>query len=301
MASRDVAAVQPARHSIDTTERVGFRNVLVATDLSSAAEKGIYYAEEIAKRYGARLYVVHVQGPPVYSYAPASSWPELAEEDKAFREESRIKLEERLQPVPHELIFQEGEVCETLADLTREKHADLLVVGTHGRSGIEKVLMGSVAERLFRESRCPVLTVGPKVGEKSRNPAELSRILYATDFSAESLAGAPYAISLAREHRANLVLLNCFEGGEDGIQAMLQGLRQLVPFGTELRCQPFCIVERGPHGQKILDVAESHAADLIVLGVDGASKGMAHNAYFRGSSLYKIVTQATCPVLTVRA
>lgn len=161
--------------------------------------------------------------------------------------------------------------------------------------------MGSVAEKVFRETRFPVLTVGPKVADPARGTGELSRILYATDFSAESLHAAPYAISLARQHRAHLILLNCFEGGEDGIQAMLQGLRQLVPFGADLRCEPICIVERGPHGQKILNVAESHGADLLVLGVDGASRGATYNNRLRGSSLYKIVTQAICPVLTVRA
>ena len=178
----------------------------------------------------------------------------------------------------HEVIFQGGEVYATLNELARDKQADLIVLGTHGRSGLEKILMGSVAERIFRETRFPVMTVGPKAEEKCRTTSELCRILYATDFSAESLHAAPFAISLARENRAHLILLNCFEGGEDGIQAMLQGLRQLVPFGAELRCEPICIVERGPHGQKILDVAQSHGADLIVLGVDGASKGLSHKS-----------------------
>ena len=299
MASKYVVAAQLASHTLDTTERVGFKRIVVATDFSTAAEKGVHYAVEIAKRYRAALYVSHVQGAPVYTYAPAAAWPELAEEDKAFREEGRAKLEEVLKDIPHELIFQEGEISETLKDIVREKQADLVVLGTHGRSGLDKALMGSVAEKIFRELRVPVLTLGPKVVAKALSSAELSRILYATDFTAESLHAAPYAISLSREHRANLILLNCFEGGEDGIQAMLEGLRQLVPFGAELRCEPICIVERGPHGKKILDVAESHGTDLIVLGVDGISKGMGMG--FRGSSLYKIVTQASCPVLTVRA
>jgi nucleotide-binding universal stress UspA family protein len=301
MGSKYVVAAQAASRSLDTTERVGFKSILVATDFSNAAEKGLCYAIEIARRNSATLHVVHILSPAVYPYAPTSAWPDLAEQDRVSREESKAKLEEQLQAVRHELIFQGGDVYATLNELARDKQADLIVLGTHGRSGLEKVVLGSVAEKIFRETRFPVMTVGPKVGEKFRTTADLSRILYATDFSAESLHAAPFAISLAREHRANLILLNCFEGGEDGIQAMLQGLRQLVPFGTELRCEPICIVERGPHGQKILDVAEGHGADLIVLGVDGASKGLAHNTRFHGSALYKIVTQATCPVLTVRA
>lgn len=288
MGSKYALAAQPASHAFDTTERVGFKSILVATDFSTVADKALRYAVEIAQRYSAFLHVVHIVGPAVYPYAPVSAW-------------AKTRLEDQLKAVRHEILFQAGEVCAALNDLARDREADLVVLGTHGRSGLEKVLMGSVAEKLFRETRFPVLTVGPNVAEPTRGTGELSRILYATDFSVESLHAAPYAISLAREHRANLILLTCFEGGEEGIQAMLQGLRQLVPFGSDLRCEPICIVERGPHGQKILNVAESHAADLLVLGISGVSNGADYKNYFRRSSLYKIVTLATCPVLTVRA
>jgi nucleotide-binding universal stress UspA family protein len=297
MASEYVMADQSRSRSLDTTIRPAFKNILFATDLSSAAEKGLWYAVEIARRYGAILHVIHVVGPPVYPYAPAAAWPKLAEEDKTFELEAKAKLEEQLQPVPHELIFQEGEVSPTLSDLIRAKQADLLVLGTHGRSGIEKALMGSVAEKIFHQAACPVLTVGPKVTARSRYAAELNRILYATDFSPESLAAAPYALSLAQEHRAQLILLNCLEDGAEAVHAMLQTLGRLVPFGADLRCEPICIVERGPHGENILDVSEGHGADLIVLGIAcGPVK-----AHFHRSALYKIATQATCPVLTVRA
>jgi nucleotide-binding universal stress UspA family protein len=191
-------------------------------------------------------------------------------------------------------------VWETISGIISEKHIDMLVLGTRGRTGIEKALMGSIAEEIFRQSVCPVLTVGPRVTVKSRNAAQLSRILYATDFSAESLAAAPYAISLAREHRAQLVLLNCMENAGD-IQSMLHTLRELVPFGTDLRCEPTCVVERGPHGEKIMDAAQSHGADAIVLGVSAADRDLSKKMHFQSSALYKIVTQAICPVLTVRA
>jgi len=298
MASRSITARD---RTFERTHRATFKNVLFATDLSSAAEKGLPYAIEIARRYSARLHVVHVASPVAYPYAPAVAWPKLAEGEQAFRSEAKAKLEQQLQSVPHELIFQQGDVWPTLRDLIRLKEADLLVLSTHGRSGMEKALMGSVAERVFHQAACPVLTVGPKVTVKSRHAAELNRILYATDFSPESLAAAPYAISLAEEHRTQLILLNCFEEKDAEVRAMLQTLHQLVPFGADLRCEPICIVERGAHGQKILDVAEGHGADLIVLGIDSAYEHSFRKARFQQrSDLYKIVTQASCPVLTVR-
>jgi nucleotide-binding universal stress UspA family protein len=286
---------------LDTTARVEFKNVMVATDFSSAAEKALRYAIEIAGRYTAMLHVAHVSGLPVYAYAPAAAWPKLAEEDRAYRENAKAHLEAQLQSVPHQTIFRDGDVWQVLSNLIREKEADLLVIGTHGRSGIEKALLGSVAEKLFREASCPVLTVGPQAIVKSRHAAELSRILYATNFSTESLAAAPYAISLAREHRAHLILLTCREEGPETVRGTLQTLGQLVPFGADLRCEPICVVERGPHGEKILEVAESHGADLIALGVERSPNELDPKPHFHRSELYKIVTQATCPVLTVRA
>ena len=79
-----------------------------------------------------------------------------------------------------------------------------------------------------------------------------------------------------------------------------QTLRDLVPFGAELRCQPTCVAERGAHGHKILEVSEGHGADIVVLGVTSGGPHLHKKSYFYRSALYKIVTQAKCPVLTVR-
>jgi len=285
MAVESVMARQVENRVLDTTNRVAFKNIMYATDFSSVSERSVTYAIEIARRYRAMLHVAHV-----------TSGKKLT----AFCSEAKAKLEEQLQSVPHEWIFQEGEVWPTLSDLIRVKQADLLVLGTHGRSGIEKVMMGSVAETIFREADCPVLTVGPKIKAQSPHAAELTLILYATNFSPESLVAAPYAISLAQEQRAQLILLNCLDDRAGDARAMLQTLGQLVPFGTDLRCEPICVVERGPHGRKILDVSEGHGADLLVLGIEGRSK-LVQELNFHHSELYKIVAQATCPVLTVRA
>lgn len=152
-----------------------------------------------------------------------------------------------------------------------EKRIDLLVFSTHAGSGLQKLLFGSVADDIFRSSPCPVLAVGPGVRIKPRANAELNRILYATDFKAESLAVAPYAISLAQEHRAQLVLLHSIEKKGD-VPAMLHSLHQLVKLGAELRTEPVCIVVHGSPAGKILEVAEAHGADLIMLGIQSNNK-----------------------------
>jgi nucleotide-binding universal stress UspA family protein len=168
----------------------------------------------------------------------------MAEAEDVFREESKRDLEEQLQSVSHEMIFRPGKTRQTLSQLIEEKRIDLLVFSTHAGSGMQKLLFGSVADDIFRSSPCPVLAVGPGVRIKPRANAELNRILYATDFKAESLAVAPYAISLAQEHRAQLVLLHSIEKKGD-VPAMLHSLHQLIPLGAELRTEPVCIVVHG--------------------------------------------------------
>ncbi len=296
------AAVQAKRddQSVQRSTRFAFRRILFATDLSTAAEKALPYALEITRRYGATLYVVHAITPAGYPYAPVSAWPQLQEQEEQFRSQAAQRLEHRLEGIPHQTEFREGRVLSVLRDVIKNQQIDLLIVGTHGRTGVDKAVLGSVAETIFREAPCPVLTVGSRANTDSHSAAELTRILYATDFSPESLAAAPYAISLSREHRAQLILLNCLEQGGDA-RSMIRTLRELVPFGADLRCEPICIAEQGPHGQKIPEVCEAHGAELLVLGACLEKNALGGTFHFRRSALYGIITKATCPVLTIRA
>lgn len=284
--------------TLDSTVRVRFANILFTTDLSAAAERALPYALEIARRYQSTVYAVHVVEPDFYPMVPPATWPKLAEQNAKNREEGRRRLEEKLLGFSHEIIFQDGEIGAALADIVTKKKIDLLVLSTHGRSGLEKALLGSVAEKIFRHALRPVLTVGPGAPETPKQSATLNRIVYATDFSAESLAGAPYAISLAREHRAQLILFHCLVDGGD-VNVLLHSLHEIVPFGSDLRSEPDCIVERGQPANKILEVAEGHGADLIVLGVQGADGQLGRIIHFARSGTYRIVTGAKCPVLTV--
>lgn len=282
---------------LDTTSRLRLLNLLYATDLSPTAERALPYALGIARRYGATLFAAHVIQPDLVPHVPPAAWIQMAEQEREYRDRAQQALEEQLAGVPHELIFRPGEVWPAISEIIREKRIDLLILSTHGRKGLQKAILGSAAEEIFRHSPCPVLTVGPDVTPKPTRYASLSRILYATDFSPESLQGAPYAISIAREHRSHLILFHCIEDGAE-VSTMLQTLQELIPFGADLRCEPICVAERGSHGEKVLEVAQGHGADLLVLGVPSAKARLAQKSH--QSALYKIVTQATCPVLTVR-
>lgn len=284
--------------ALDTAIQLRLKNILYATDLSFVSKRALPYALEIARRYGSTIYALHVTHPDCDPLLPSSDWSKGAQDEEEFWEKSRTDLESKLQGVAHEIIFQSGETWPTLSEFIDNKRIDLLVFSTHGRTGFDRVLFGSIAEQIVRKARCPVLAVGPAVTGEPKQNAEFNRILYATDFSAESLAAAPHAISLAQEHRAQLVLLHLAEDGED-VPAMLHTLHQLVPFGADLRCEPICVVERGTPSIKILDVAEGHGADLIVLGVH-RDTGLFPKHMIR-TGVFRIVAQAKCPVLIVRS
>jgi nucleotide-binding universal stress UspA family protein len=153
-----------------------------------------------------------------------------------------------------------------------------------------------------------VLTVGPKVVSRLDQPVETREILYATDFTPEARSAAVYAISIAQEHQAHLVLLHVIEPPKEGdlahggefVSSTMQLLRELVPPEAELWCKPEQIVEYGPPAENILKVAERKHAQLIVLGVRKPEESLRLATHFARATAYEVVSQANCPVLTVR-
>ena len=290
---RNMSLPKPASH-------VRLKNILYATDFSPAAEKALPFALQIARRYEATLHVLHVVRPSVYPLVPPAGWVQMEKEEEASRNQSRKELEAQLEGLAHDIMFKEGDVWERIQEAVREKEIDLLVIGTHGRRGLEKTALGSIAEQALRRASCATLTIGPKIAMQAKSAAGWARILYATDFTTASLAAVRHAISLARENRAQLILLHCAERESD-VQVMLHTLRDLVPFGSDLRAEPDCVVAHGNPPEKILEVAEEHGTDIIVLGVDAAQGKFKKKIHINQTGIYKILTRATCPVLTIRA
>jgi nucleotide-binding universal stress UspA family protein len=209
----------------------------------------------------------------------------------------------------HDTLILEGELWPSIKEAINEKQVDLLVLGTRGSTGISKLLLGSAAEEIFRRSPCAVLTVGPKSPVQPSRAGEFGQILYATDFTPEAMAAAPYAISLAQEYQAQLTLLHVIGGAkrtdlvtsEQLAAATERRLRQIVPPESELWCEPHCIVGEGIAADEILTVADHRKAGLIILGVRrpaGFHGGKA--THLPVATAHKVVCGATCPVLTVR-
>jgi nucleotide-binding universal stress UspA family protein len=288
---------------ISTTTRVALDNILYATDFSRASSAALPYALSIARKYGSTLFAVHVVSlSPFSNTSPTMAWQALAGQALRAARDAMATFETRMSGVAHEFMIRKGDTWKELSSILEEKRIDLIVVGTHGRAGVSKVLMGSVAEKILRQAPCPVLTVGPHVGAEPGAVADLHSILYPTDFSPESLGAAPFAISLAQEHQARLYLLHVTENQDNEASqiAMKTALRKLVPPHPEFSCDPKVLIEFGAPAQKILDVAEELAVDLIVLGVKRAGIFPLVPTHFAMATAYKVVTGAICPVLTVR-
>jgi nucleotide-binding universal stress UspA family protein len=286
----------------DASGRDALQNILYATDFSKHSSSALPYALSIARKYGSTLFVVHVISLSPFSHsAPTLGWQAMS--DQAVREAKTaiLSLEPQLKGIPHEVLIRKGDVWSEICAVVGEKAINLAVVGTHGRAGVSKVLMGSVAEKIFRHAPCPVLTVGPNVCGEPDAIVDLHTILCPTDFSSESLAAVPYAISLAQENQARIYLLHVTESVVDkATEASLTArLAQLVPPEAELWSQPKAYVDSGSAAEKILNLAEELPVDLIVLGVKRTPRlpGASHLAM---ATSYKVVTEAICPVLTVR-
>ena len=299
----DSAQWRHAVNMLQTNGQVPFQNILFATDFSSTTQLALPYAVKMAQRSGGKIYVVHVISRDIYPLVPPEEWANMEQSEAEFRKSNQRALDAELSNIPHEFLFPSGDVWKQLSRIIDEKQIDLVVLGTHGRTGISKTVFGSVAERIFRQAACPVLTVGPRVSFRADHPAtrEVNRILYATDFSPDSLGAARYAIYLAKEFHAGLALLHSIQNAEAGqVNSAFETLRDIVPLGAGLAEKPKCTVERGAPAESILGVSLRENADLIVLGIGHAKLSAAVGTHFARSIAYKVVTQAECPVLTVR-
>lgn len=297
--------------TLKTDVGVSLKNILYLTDFSGPSEAALPLAAAIARGYGAKVHALNVFMPVVWAYTP----PELtalaveAEEEEAKKEMRQV--EAQLVGLSHEAVIERGiSVWDAVKEEIETHEIDLVVLGTHGRTGAEKLLLGSVAEEIFRRAPVPVLTIGPGVRSSFHNGGRFNRVLYATDFTADSLAAAPYAVSLARENQAQLILLHVMRkrdtrndnGKHPAAYSVAEAthlLYETVPQDVELASSPVAIVEFGSPADQILAVAKNHRADLIVMGIR-ASAHIGPVTHLERTTAHRVVSRAECPVLSVR-
>lgn len=295
---------------IDPMTRIALKNVLFATDFSPISKAALPFAESIARRYGAKLIAAHVISPTETRMVPPESWGacQQALDEAANELMNELAAQIETETLPHEVVVRHGLVADAISELIEETVADLVVMGTRGRSGLGRLVMGSAAEAIFRQAPCPVLSIGPRVSPQSRpqREPEFKRIVFATDFHPESRA-VDYALSLAQEYQAQLTLVHVAPmaagqgtDAEHVLEAGTADLRNLIPADANLWCRAECTVRFGVPADGILEVAEEKQADLIVLGVRSAAGRLGVATHAAAATAHSVVSCAPCPVLTVR-
>ena len=296
--------------TLPVSKRIALKNILFLTDFSEPSGTALQYASMIARAYGAKVTALHVMVPSIYTYMAGEMSGSVldAEDDTAQKEMGRVQAE--LAGLPNEVIIRrDTAVWPSLTKFLHEREVDLIVLGTHGRTGLRKVIFGSTAEEVFRRTTVPVLTVGPAVRRPVHNGAQFQCVLLATDFNSVSSIAASYAMSLAQENQSRLVLLHVLPAPKLGksnrsvalsVAEALHRVEDLLPRDAELWCRPEPVVEHGKPGAQILATAERCVADLIVLGVRGMERFAERSARADRAIANEIIAHASCPVLTLR-
>jgi nucleotide-binding universal stress UspA family protein len=285
--------------------KVGIHHLLIATDFSHQSDVVVRYGLDFARLLGAQAEIAYVL--PTEEYAVAGADGVMAGRESARRDlldlKSRLRRDTDYNDTEQQVALLEGPVAECLLQRAHEKKIDLIVVGTHGRGGLGKVVLGSVAEKVFRHSPVPVLTIGPNI-HRYRRLNVIREILAPCDLTPKSHLAVRHACELARAHNSRLMVLYVVEDAREGtkldagrfkgvIQERLVDIVGRKAEGLNIGYR----IEFGRVTPTILKVAAEQKAELIVLGVQPSSGVLDR---FQWPVASELVREASCPVLTIR-
>jgi len=290
------------------------KKILCAIDRSPSSLQAFGYALALARWQSARLNLLEVieeASPPGVNRAPTSDGVPNETRTTLERDLRRVLTARRASDVKVEISLRNGNVVQEILAQAKTSRPDLMVIGSHGRGGIQRLVLGSVAEKVLRLATCPVLTVrrGVRLVRRSRSP--FATILCPTDFSAAANKAVAYAKRLAQEADAKLILMTAVEwpfGDEvtSGAVAELQksiasnasdALTRLLPRPASNGPRAQAIVAVGKASAAIVKVARARSVDLIVMGVSGRG---ALDVAILGSTTHHVIREGAWPVLTVR-
>ena len=289
------------------------KRILCPVDFSEFSVRAYCHALSLAEHYGSKLVARHIvelwRHPAAGFAASAALYDEYCE---SLRTNGMEQLQEFVKnhtrnEVQPELVVDEGIAPDSILSFAQEQKSDLIVMGTHGLRGFDRLMLGSVTERVMRRAICPVLVVRepPRdlaaAGQEQHYTHRLNRILACTDFSEDSERALDYAISAAAEYDAELTLLHVLEKvpspakTERAIAEATEQLDKLIPPEKRKPLKVKTVVRIGKPYQQIIQFAGEAQTDLMTMGVRG--RGALDIAVF-GSTTYRAMQLGPCPVLT---
>jgi nucleotide-binding universal stress UspA family protein len=297
--------------------RVQFKKILCATDFSDFSNQTVNYGVALAKEFGARLIICHVIDLSSVAIYGEFQLDPVGQQNRII-EDANEQLEALTgdQQVEWEPLITVGKPADEIIRAVEENEIDLVISATRGRSGIKRLILGSVTERLLLTLPCPLLVLRSPEHDllKAADQAiQLKKILVGCDFSPDSGQALNHALSLAQEFEAELHLVNVIEAPsqpnflkaeqatpaeiqEDFRQLLSQKLKDLVPEEARHWCSPQTNILEGQPYEELAKYAESNGIDMIVMGIRG--HGLV-KTLFLGSTTDRVVRRAPCPVLSV--
>jgi nucleotide-binding universal stress UspA family protein len=288
--------------------------ILCPVDFSEFSVRAYHYALSLAEHYRAKLVAQHIVELWRYPYAEyVASQGDYQEFRRALREGGEEHLRKFVKDHSHdeiqpELAVHEGIAADLILSFAEAQKTDLIVMGTHGRRGFDRLVLGSVTDRVMRRAPCPVLTIckppqdSIAAGKERGRVHHLSRILLCTDFSENSERALNYAISARAEYDAELILLHVLEEvpspakTEQATATATEELDKLIPQEGRKTHKIRTAVRVGTPYQQIIQLAEETQVDMVTMGVRG--RGALDLAVY-GSTTYRVIQLGPCPVLAV--
>ena len=286
--------------------------ILCPLDFSEFSARAFEYALSLARRYKSKLLIEHVLDLAFSadaSYLNAEAIDQLSRGLSTYAHEQLegIQRKHAQEGIEIETLVDEGDVTDTILAFAQAQAVDLIVMGTHGRHGLDHILLGSVTEKVLRKARCPVLAVRKPAHEfvapgDSVEPVHLRKILFGVDFSAYSERALLYALSLAEEYKAELTLLHVMEDFPlhkeltAVTSEVVQQLERLLPPSARSCTLLKPRLRVGKPYEEIIRSAREADTDLIILGVRGRN---ALDLAIFGSTTHRVIQKGPCPVLTV--
>ena len=297
--------------------RVQFKKILCATDFSEYSNHTVNYGVALAREFGSRLIICHVIDLSSVAIYGEFQLDPIGQQNRII-DDAKEQLEKLTgdQPVDWEPMISVGKPADEILRAVEEENIDLVISATRGRSGLKRLILGSVTERLMLTLPCPLLVLrspGHEFVRAADHGIRLKKILVGCDFSPDSDQAFNHALSLAQEFEAELHLANVIEPQaqsnllksessaveeiqEDFRNLIMKKLKDQVPEEARNWCTPQTVILEGQPYEKLANYAESNDIDMIVMGVRGHSLV---KSLFLGSTTDRVVRRAPCPVLSV--
>jgi nucleotide-binding universal stress UspA family protein len=297
-------------------ETLKIKLILCPIDFSEFSVSAYQHALSVAEHYQAKLvaqHIVEMWRHPSGDFAASAGV--YAEFSQALRESGKEQLQEFVKKHTHdeiqpELLVQVGVAADSILSFAQSQETDVIVMGTHGRRGFDRLMLGSVTDRVMRTAPCPVLAASKPAhgsvaaGKERGHVHHLSRILFCADFSENSDRALKYALSATAEYDAELTLLHVLEGApslaktEEAMAIAAERLDKLIPPEGRKSLKIRAAVRIGKPYPQIIQLAMEAQIDLVIMGVRG--RGALDVAVF-GSTTYRVMQLGSCPVLAVHS